>query len=395
MVLNHVRPATIQTMARQGLLPNIPPSLARYAPRITCSSCAHAKQRLRPQKPTARHYPTGFSLSSDICGPIAPPSRQRNKYILTFIDTKTRYLITDFLPNRVQTPQRLDYILNAIKNQTGRQSRIIRTDNALEYLSATAIQTYTKHNTSHSPTIPYTPQENSLVERINSTLLNAARAALHHSELPQHHWEDAVRDATFKYNHTMHHGTHALRAAEWNNSVPHILQFHIFGQLGTTPNPRQRTTTIFKLNSRSRTVRYLYPTDDRHIMALDVNKSKTHRIRIVDFHPYFRTQDPKMTSTAAFKAFTPHRTPDELSISTPAPLNRGQARKYPDADLWSSAHNQELETLDTKRVILWTPDYLLPHNTHLIPLTMGYRYKRDKKATSRNGKHAARLEETQ
>ena len=121
MVFNHVRPATIQTIAFKGLLPNIQPSLARYTPRITCSSCAHAKQRLRPHKPTPHSYPTGVSLSSYISGPIAPPSRQGNKYILTVLDINTQYLIIDFQPNRAQTPQRLDYILTAIKTQTGHQ----------------------------------------------------------------------------------------------------------------------------------------------------------------------------------------------------------------------------------------------------------------------------------
>ena len=85
-----------------------------------------------------------------------------------------------------------------------------------------------------------------------------------------------------------------------------------------------------------------------------------------------------MTSTAAFKAYTPHRTPQKISVSTPSPLNRGQASKYPDADLWAAAHNQELVALDTKRVIQWTPDQELPRNTRLIPLTMGYRYSCDK-----------------
>ena len=207
------------------MLPNIPPSLARYAPLITCSSCAYAKQRLRPHKLTPHSDPTGFSLSSDMCGPIAPPFRQGNKYILTVLDTNTRYLITEFLPNRARTPQRLDYILTAIKTQTGHQPRVLRTDNAFEYISSTAIQTCKGHNTSHSPTIPYTPQEDSFSERINSALLNAARSDLHHSGLRQHHWEDAVRDGTFKYNHTMHHGTDTLPATEWHNATRHIPRF--------------------------------------------------------------------------------------------------------------------------------------------------------------------------
>ena len=164
-------------MALKGMLPNRPPSLVLYAPRITCSSGAHAKQRLRPHKPTPHNYPLASHSAGTYVDQLLP-SVQSNKYILAVLDTNTRYLITDFLPNRAQTPQRLDYILTAIKNQTGHQPRILRTDNALEYLSAMAIQTYTEDNTSYSPIIPYTPQEHSFAERINSTLLNAAIPAL-------------------------------------------------------------------------------------------------------------------------------------------------------------------------------------------------------------------------
>ena len=237
-----------------------------------------------------------------------PTSRQGNKDVLTVLDTTRRYLITDFMPARAQTPQRLDYILTTIKENTGHSPRVIRTDNALEYMSETVIQTYYNQRTRHSTTIPYTPQGISLAERINRTLLNAARAALHHSGLSHHHWEDALRDATFKYNHTMHHGTKEIPTTEWHNAAPAIPQFHIFGQLGTTSDPRQRAK-IPKLRSKSRTVTYLHSHDDTHLTFMDIATSRIHRIRTVNFHPYHASRDPTATTVAAFKTYTPHKTP--------------------------------------------------------------------------------------
>ena len=37
--------------------------------------------------------------------------------------------------------------------------------------------------------------------------MNAARANLHHANLPEAYWEDAVRDAAYKYNIIPHGAT--------------------------------------------------------------------------------------------------------------------------------------------------------------------------------------------
>ncbi|CDF34776.1 unnamed protein product [Chondrus crispus] len=197
-------------MAKLGLLPNLPPTLRQRPPRITCSSCAAAKQQPAPHYPKTHNYRVGAAFSSDICGPFNPTSRQGNKYILTVIDTRSRYLIVDFLQSRAETPHRLDVILTALKKRKGCKPRLFHTDNAKEYVSDSANAVYRSHNVMHSTTVPHTPQQNGIAERINSTLMNSARAAPHHSSLPKTHWEDAVRDAAFKYNNILHHGINTL-----------------------------------------------------------------------------------------------------------------------------------------------------------------------------------------
>ena len=56
----------------------------------------------------------------------------------------------------------------------------------------------------HTTTVPYSPQENGIAERVKRTMLNAASSALHHSGLPKDYWEDAIKDAAVKHNHTLH-----------------------------------------------------------------------------------------------------------------------------------------------------------------------------------------------
>ena len=189
VLFNHIRPTTLQKMAKLGLLPNIPPTLRQRPPSITCSSCAAAKQQPAPHYPKIHKYQVGAAFSSDICGPFNPTSRQGNKYILTVIDTRSRYLIVDFLQSRAETPHRLDVILTALKPETG-ANRHCSTQTMRKNMYQTAPTLSTGLTMSCTAQQSHTPQQNEIAKRINSTLMNPARAALYHSSLPNTHWEE-------------------------------------------------------------------------------------------------------------------------------------------------------------------------------------------------------------
>ncbi len=53
------------------------------------------------------------------------------------------------------------------------------TDNANEYYSKPLQAFYNEHGIQYNTTIPYTPEQNSISERINRTLCDIVRAALH------------------------------------------------------------------------------------------------------------------------------------------------------------------------------------------------------------------------
>ena len=158
MIFKHIRPSTLQRMAKQNLVPNLPASLTKTPPRITYPSCAAAKLKPAPHKRAPHSYDTVEAMRSDICGPITPASRQGNRYILTVIDTNSRILIVDFLPTRQATPHRLDNILQHIKHSQHRTPRPLHTNNAKEYLSLDFKHVFNKHGTSHTTTTPYTPR---------------------------------------------------------------------------------------------------------------------------------------------------------------------------------------------------------------------------------------------
>ena len=319
-------------------------------------------------------------MSSDICGPISPPSRQGNKYFMTLIDTKSRYLIVDFMPNRQGVDLRMKNIISKIRSTHHNAAKNLTADNAKEYLSKAATTLYSNMGINHSTSLPYPPQQNGIAERINATLITAARAALHHSKLPLTFWEDAVRGAAFKYNCTRHSATKQVPFTEWFGTPPAMKHVYIFGQLGTTPRLTDKNT-LAKLHSRADPCRYLFPSNETSITILNMKTNRAERARAIDFIPYDSQTDPAATTSAAFKSFTMHTTPKLVNTTTHAPKTHGQAKRYPDAALWAEAHDNELNHIDDQNIINWIPDSEVPKGTRLIPLTMTYRYKRDERGT--------------
>lgn len=218
-------------MAKDDLMP-LPSILKQNPPPITCSDCQQSKMRPKPHQRTTRNYEVAQSISSDIRGPISPMSTQGNRYFVTFLDTHSRYLTVFFLPNRKQIPEFTSKMTQMVKKKHGHRPQLLRTDNAKEYQSSTMNNLLNHHGIVYSSTIPYSPQQNSLAERINSTLVAAARSNLSHSNLPDTYWEQAIRDAVFKYNITMHTTTKQLPYTMWHGHPPSISAIFAFGQFG-------------------------------------------------------------------------------------------------------------------------------------------------------------------
>ena len=251
--LNHAPLRTIQNIAKTKTVHGLPASLATTEIRISCSACSHAKQRPARQHPTPHHYATGEYLSSDTCGPIHPRSTHGNLHFLTYIDAASSNVILYFLKSRNKVGIIMPQFFAQLKRRK-RLPKIYSTDNARDFKSNHGLQTYAALGIQYENNTPHQPQENSLADRINQTLMNAARANLHHANLPATYWEDTIRDAAYKYNILPHSATRQAPYTQWHDLPAKPKQLLIFGQLGTVPIYAHKK----KLESRSRPARYMF-----------------------------------------------------------------------------------------------------------------------------------------
>lgn len=87
-----------------------------------------------------------------------------------------------------------------VEKQTNRKVKKLRTDNGLEFCNDKFNQYCRKEGILRHLTVPGTPQQNGLAERMNRTLLERVRCMLTNVGLPRIFWAEAVKTASYLIN---------------------------------------------------------------------------------------------------------------------------------------------------------------------------------------------------
>ena len=87
-----------------------------------------------------------------------------------------------------------------VKNETGKTVKCLRSDNGGEYCDKRFEEYCAANGIKHQKTIPGTPQQNGVAERINRTILERARSMRLHAGLPKTFWADAVNTVVYLIN---------------------------------------------------------------------------------------------------------------------------------------------------------------------------------------------------
>ena len=191
----HLGMRSLQTLAKGKLVNGFDYD---YSKEISfCQACAEGK-RHKSQFPASRGKRAKEQLElvhSDVCGKIQASSLGGGHYFLTFIDDNTRYVWVYILKSKDQVFEKFAEWKALIENSSGRKLKTLRTDNGGEYKSAKFSVYLKKEGVRHEFTIPKTPQQNGVAERMNRTLVEAVRSMLSDTKLPKKFWAEALSTA--------------------------------------------------------------------------------------------------------------------------------------------------------------------------------------------------------
>ena len=118
------------------------------------------------------------------------------------------------------------------RNERGNSITKLHYDNGKDYLNHQFQDYLAKAGICHELIAPYSPEQNSVAERDNHTIMECARSFLHQSEVSIVFWAEAKNRAVYILNQvasrTLHDQTPLFK---WNGKILDVSHFQIFGNL--------------------------------------------------------------------------------------------------------------------------------------------------------------------
>ena len=195
--LGHMSEKGMKVLSTRGLLPGLDSVDVGM-----CEDCILGKQKRVSFSTTGRELKKEKLelVHSDLWGPAPVNSVGGASYYMTFIDDATRKVWVYFLKRKSDAFDAFKTWKALVENQTGIRVKCLRSDNGGEYEDAGFKKFCAENGIRMEKTIPGTPQQNGVAERMNRTLNERARCMRLKCGLPQMFWADAINTAAFLIN---------------------------------------------------------------------------------------------------------------------------------------------------------------------------------------------------
>lgn len=194
--LGHISEKGMHSLAHKDLLPEVKGMTLR-----PCVDCLDGKQhRVAFCTSTTPHRANDiFDLvHTDVCS-ITENSLRGAIYFVTITDDHSRKIFAYVLKNKFQVLDAFKEFHAMVERETGRKLKCIRSDNGGEYRGP--FERYCKmHGIRQQKTVPKTPQQNGLAQRMNRTLTERVTTMLSHAKLPNQFWAEALMTALYVIN---------------------------------------------------------------------------------------------------------------------------------------------------------------------------------------------------
>ena len=137
-------------------------------------------------------------VASDVQGPMQTQTPEGHRYSVGFTDVKSGFTGIYGMRHKNEILHHFKTFRTWIEKQSGQQIKSLVIDGGREYTDT--IKYCTSLGIDLRYTTPHTPENNATAEQKNRTIMDAARAMLHHSGMPKTLWGHATRAACYIQN---------------------------------------------------------------------------------------------------------------------------------------------------------------------------------------------------
>ncbi|KAG9446485.1 hypothetical protein H6P81_012613 [Aristolochia fimbriata] len=167
-----------------------------------CEDCVLGKQKRVSFNKDGREKKSNKLdlVHTDVWGPAQGKSFGGNLYFVIFIDDYSRKTWIYTLKKKSNVFNMFKYWLARVENETGSRLKCLLSDNGGEFCNKEFDSYCAKRGIRRIKTVPRTPQQNGVAERMNRTILERARSMRIHAGLPLHLWGATVDTAVYLIN---------------------------------------------------------------------------------------------------------------------------------------------------------------------------------------------------
>ena len=197
------------------------------------------------------------------------------KYFITFMDDKMHYIWIYTLKQKSEAFSKFLEWKAQVELESSFKLKTLRTDNGGEYTSNEFNEFLKREGIKHERSVPKTPGQNGVAERLNRTLVETVRAMLSSSRLPHTFWAEALSTAVYLKNRDM------TPHEAWSGSKPNVKHLRVFGCMAYSHIPKDERS---KLDSKAKQCILLgYSSTTKGYRLYDIKREQVFHSRDVVF----------------------------------------------------------------------------------------------------------------
>jgi transposase InsO family protein len=123
-----------------------------------------------------------------------------NKYGFVIVDDYSRYTWVFFMKDKSKVHEIFKKFATRSQNEFDVKIKSVRSDNGTEFKNTNIEEYLDEEGIGHELFVPYSPQQNGIVERKNRTLIEAARTMLDEYKTSDSFWAEAINTACHAIN---------------------------------------------------------------------------------------------------------------------------------------------------------------------------------------------------
>ena len=209
------------------------------------------------------------------------------KWFVTFIDDSSRWCEVYFLKTKAGVLDAFKAYKSYAETQLGKQIKSVQSDNGGEYCNQEFDKLLENAGIERRLTVPRTPQQNGVAERMNRTLVDMARCLMLQSGLTPMFWADAVAAACYIRNRCPSSSINDKTPYEkWRGELPDLSNLREFGVpvyvLNKDPTKDKSAERTIKgifvgYPRETKGYRIWLPNERKQIVARDVKFPEAHQ----------------------------------------------------------------------------------------------------------------------